>query len=193
MAKEQVQPKKQGRGEKLNASERELIKTHITDLYLKGWSYRKMMDSILKTFNQQLSISSVHNYVTALIDEWRAQRVSKLDDLKTVELQKINRLEETYWDAWIRSMEAAKRIAEKMTANEPEKGKRVRRTMKLAEKTISVEETTGDPRYLQGIQWCVAMRCKILGVEAPIEFKGTMTSEIKRTTIFKTRSRQKPE
>lgn len=41
----------------------------------------------------------------------------------------------------------------------------------------------GDPRYLAGVQWCIEIRCKLLGIEAPkrvdvtsagekIEFKG---------------------
>ena len=35
-------------------------------------------------------------------------------------------------------------------------------------KKRSEETTLGDPRYLQGIQWCIQERCKILGLYAPV-------------------------
>lgn len=188
---------KQERGKRLNASQREAFKNHTIDLYLKGWSYRKIISDIEDKFGHTLSIASIGRYVASMVEEWREHRINKLDDLKTVELQRINKLEETYWDAWQRSMEGATRTVEKQKAvpgkSVNDKGQ-VQESMNVAhaEKMRSTEEAYGDPRFLQGIQWCISMRCKILGVEAPIEFKGTMTSEIKRTTVFKTRSRKKP-
>lgn len=34
---------------------------------------------------------------------------------------------------------------------------------------VSKESTkgTGDPRFLQGVQWCIDRRCKLLGLDAP--------------------------
>lgn len=196
--KEQPELKKQAHGKRLNAAQRDAFKMHTIDLYLKGWSYRKIVQSIEDNYGHTLSLPTIGNYVRGMVDEWRKERIEKLDDLKTVELQRINRLEETYWDAWMRSMEAHKRTMEKQKAapgkSVGEDGA-IKDTMNVlhAEKTvINHENVHGDPRYLAGIQWCISMRCKILGIEAPIEFKGTMTSEIKRTTVFKTRTRQKP-
>lgn len=191
-----AETKRQEQGKRLNASQREAFKSHTSELYLKGWSYRKIIEDIEEKFGHTLSISTIHRYVSGLVDEWREHRISKLDDLKTVELQRINKLEETYWDAWQRSLDGAVRTVEKQKAvpgkSVNERGQ-VQDTMNVAhaEKMRSTEEAYGDPRFLNGIQWCISMRCKILGVEAPIEFKGTMTSEIKRTTVFKTRTRQK--
>lgn len=188
----------QERGKRLNASQREVFKNHTIELYLKGWSYRKIIADIEDKYGHTLSIASIGRYVANMVDEWRQHRVEKLDDLKTVELQRINRLEETYWDAWQRSMEGATRTVEKQKAvpgKSVNQSGEVEDTMNVAhaEKVRSTEDAYGDPRFLHGIQWCIGMRCKILGVEAPIEFKGSMTSEIKRTTVFKTRTRKRPE
>ena len=35
--------------------------------------------------------------------------------------------------------------------------------------------SVGDARFLQGIQWCVAKRCEILGVNSPQEIKNVTT------------------
>ena len=189
-------PKKQAAGKRLNASQREAFKNLTSELYLKGWSYRDIRQEIEDKYNYNLSLTSIARYVESLVNEWRKHRVEKLDDLKTVELQRINKLEETYWDAWQRSMEGATKTVEKQKAvpgKSVDKKGQMQDSMNVAhaEKMKSVEEAYGDPRFLHGIQWCISMRCKILGVEAPIEFKGTMTSEIKRTTVFKTRTRKR--
>lgn len=201
MAKKQEKPPlkpKLKRGEQMNAAERRVLIDFTLELYLKGWSYRLIAKEIEDKYGRSLSFVTIGGYVKRLIEEWRKERVDKLDDLKTVELQRVNKLEQTYWEAWNRSLETHKRTMEKQKAapgkSVGEDGT-IKDTMNVlhAEKTvINSENIYGDPRFLAGIQWCISMRCKILGIEAPIEFKGTMTSEIKRTTVFKTRTRQKP-
>ena len=66
--------------------------------------------------------------------------------------------------------------------------------VKQAEKSVHIEERYGNPQYLAGIQWCISMRCKILGIEAPQVTEVNLRGEIARTTVFMTKSRKnKPE
>lgn len=169
----------------------------VTSLYLKGNSYRWIANKIKDELNQTISFVMVGNYVNKMLEEWKQERVKKVDDMKTIELSRIANLENTYWEGWNRSLMATKRSTDKQRA---QPGKTLRNgelvdtmQVKQAEKTDYVEENFGDPRFLDGIKWCIQMRCKILGVEAPIEFKGSITSTVKRTTVFKTRTRNRPE
>ena len=41
------------------------------------------------------------------------------------------------------------------------------------------EEHCGDPRYLQGVQWCIHKRCEILGLNAPTRIAPTDPSGTK--------------
>jgi|SRR5699024_1001609 len=184
----------QGSGKRLTAAKREAFKNYAIDLYLKGWSYRKIADAIEDKFAHRLSMTAVSRYVRGMIEEWKKHSISKIDDLKTVELQRINRLEETFWDAWYNSLEAYRRITEKQKAVPSKKGEKAAGGMTVlqAEKIITNNENFhGDPRYLSGVQWCISMRCKILGIESPVEFRGIIKAETKQTTIFKTRDRKK--
>lgn len=42
-------------------------------------------------------------------------------------------------------------------------------------------EETGNPRFLQGIQWCIDRRCKLLGLDAPI--KNHLTGQVTLTEL----------
>lgn len=187
------------KGQAIDKVKRETLINKVTDLYLKGYSYRKIAKDLEdQSPEYKISIVTVGNYINKVLKEWKDHRIEKMDDLKTVELNRINKLENTYWEGWERSLEGSKRTSEKQKAapgTSIGEGGAVTKTMNVvsADKASYTEETFGDPRFLAGIQWCISMRCKILGIEAPIEFKGSMTSEIKRTTVFKTTSRNKPQ
>lgn len=169
----------------------------VSNYYLEGRSYRWIAIQIEEEIGQKLSFVTVGNYVARLLSEWKEERVGKLDDLKTIELTRIAKLENTYWEGWQRSLTATKRTSDKQRAQPGKKlvaGELVdTMNVKQAEKSEYTEENFGDPRFLDGIKWCIQMRCKLLGIEAPIEFKGNITSTVKRTTVFNTRTRNRPE
>lgn len=95
----------------------------------------------------------------ALQSQWRESALINIDEAKAKELAKIDRLEWEYWIAWERSCADAETITEK--------GKGTGTAVQDFEKTIQRRGQAGDPRFLQGVQWCIDRRCKILGVDAP--------------------------
>ena len=108
-----------------------------------------------------ISQSTVSRDIKALLKEWQEARINDIDERKRTELAKIDNLELEYWEAWRRSCEKAEKETTKMQGGaSDEKPGRV-------EKTKSVEVQSGDPRFLAGIQWCIEMRCKLLGLHAP--------------------------
>lgn len=170
----------------------------ITDLYLKGNSYRKIAQTLEDEANIKISFVMVGNYVNKMLEEWKQERVSKIDDLKTIELTRIAKLENTYWQGWERSLGTKKKNTDRQRAKPKVSVDRLGNRsesmdVQQAEKSIYTEETFGDPRFLDGIKWCIQMRCKILGIEAPTEFKGTFSAKVSHKTVFNTRTRNKPE
>lgn len=132
----------------------------IAELYLEG----KLQVEIAEVVN--LSQSTVSNDIKALQKQWIESALIDFNEAKSQELARIDKLEREYYQAWHRSCEDAETIKQK---GEPGEGTKV--------KTESVERTVkgqaGDPRFLQGVQWCIDRRCKILGIDAAIELKHT--------------------
>ena len=132
----------------------------IADLYLQGWLQTDIAKE-LKT-NQ----STVSRDLQTLQAEWRDSALVDIDLAKSQELAKVDRLEREYWEAWERSCEDAETLRQELDTHQlptnPDSGKippnKVVRTSK---------GQAGDPRFLQGIQWCINKRCEIIGVDAP--------------------------
>jgi len=126
----------------------------IADLYLKGWIQADIAAEI------GMAQQTVSNDIKALQKDWLASALIDFNEAKSQELAKVDRLEREYWQAWERSCEDAETITEKARAS------------KGSERPDSVEKTkqakgqAGDPRFLNGVQWCIDRRCKILGIDA---------------------------
>lgn len=186
-------PKKRGRGEPIDKAEKQIYLAFIADQYVRGYSYRTIVRKVEEEFNQSFSLMTISRFVNQLLKEWKEQRITKLDDMKAAELQRIHKLEQTYWDGWERSLNAYTKSSEKNRAHAKTDGDEVTMLPYNSERSTFVEETYGDPRFLAGIQWCIQMRCKILGIEAPIQINGNINTATKHTTVFKTKVRVKPE
>lgn len=98
---------------------------------------------------------------------WMQRTAMNLDAKKSEELASINRLEMEYWDAWRRSQQEFKA----QTVRKAE-GK-----AKSAEVSQHTENRYGDPRFLQGVAWCVAKRCELLGLNAPLKIEQSLASD----------------
>lgn len=125
----------------------------VSQLYLKGW-YQSQIAAELGYTQQQISkdLKRIH-------EDWLKENTHNIDILKQRELSKIDNLEREYWESWEKSKE---NYQQKIIKAKGDK-----------EKASAVERTTkdvivyGDPRFLQGIQWCVERRCMIMGIDAP--------------------------
>lgn len=142
-------------GKRRSRSQLERDRRRIADLYLRG---RLQVD-----IAQELGISqqTVSLELKALHREWLASALIDVDRAKAKELAKVDRLEQEYWTAWERSCEDAETVTEKG------KGASGKDKPTEFEKTIQRKGQAGDPRFLQGLQWCIERRCKILGIDAP--------------------------
>jgi hypothetical protein len=124
----------------------------VADLYLKGWIQADIAEEV------GLNQGTVSRDLKALHKEWLASALVDIDEAKSRELAKIDKLEREYWQAWERSQEDAETVTKKAT----ETG-----GVERKEGAIVTKGQAGDPRFLAGVQWCIERRCKILGIDAP--------------------------
>ncbi len=134
-------------------SEKERDRRNIAKLYLQGTTQMEIAERL------NISQPTVSRDLTVIQKEWAAARINDIDERKRLELAKIDNLELTYWDGWKRSLENAETETTKMQGNKDEPGK--------IEKTKRVEGQAGDPRFLNGVGWCINKRCELLGLNAP--------------------------
>ncbi len=87
--------------------------------------------------------------------EWLASAGENLDTLKARELARLDSLEREYWAAWDRSV-AAHNHSPDDPQEEPESRRRA-----------APKDPVGDPRFLDGVEWCIDRRCKLLGLDSP--------------------------
>lgn len=158
-------------------------KALIVSLYLQGNSMARVRDlAEEQTGGHRFGLNTIQKYITEATTEWQASKKEMVDNHKAIELEKINRLEATYWDAWARSCETqVKKTKIKKKGGDGER-------LALSQTRDDEKQTIGDPRFLTGIQWCTEMRCKILGIEVPqtaLQMNSvTNNTQVNNTTVI---------
>ena len=95
--------------------------------------------------------ATVHRDLRAVQKVWLESTLRNFDAARAEELAKIDNLEREYWEAWERSkLDKQSKLAEKSV-----QGKRTQ---------LKTEGQVGNPRYLEGVQWCILKRCKLFGI-----------------------------
>jgi predicted transcriptional regulator len=124
----------------------------VADLYLHGktqWEIAGLCGTNQATISRDLK---------ALRAEWLKASVWDVNELIGRELMKIDYLEQEYIAAWDRSKGRKEITAtERTDAGNAQRGKA----------SVRHEDRDGNPAFLQGIQWCIEKRCKLLGLDAP--------------------------
>jgi hypothetical protein len=104
---------------------------------------------------------------------WRGASQVEVEQAKGEVLDETAQLKREYYDAWQRSCEDAE--TETKRQRQAGEGNEVKEMMKVT------KAQAGDPRFLQGVQWCIERRCKLLGIDAPQ--KTDLTSDGKAVTF----------
>jgi hypothetical protein len=138
----------------------------VESLYLQGHS--------LRYIGRELSVDpkTVLKDINAIREEWRSQRVQKLDDEINHQLAKYDLIETQAWIGWERSLKnAVEKVAEEGETKDGPYQKRRRKNVLQS----------GDPRFLKIIDDVLASRRQLLGLNAPS--KVEMTSVIKSVEV----------
>jgi hypothetical protein len=127
----------------------------IANLFLRGV---KRQEELARQVG--VNRSTVSRDLKVLNQRWKEAAVHDLDAAKAQELERIDQLEREYWEAWEKSKQAHETTTTEQTTGAA--GERLRAGVRKVEQT-------GDPRYLEGVRWCIARRCALLGLDAPVE------------------------
>ncbi len=143
----------------------------IGRMYLRGMLQSEIAE---KT---GLSQPQVSRDLKGLHKEWLRSALVDFNEAKSKELAKIDMLEVTYWQGWLRSLKDAEKSITEKTTNDVEKKANEKETkiINLGHSKARIEHKgqTGDPRFLTGIQWCIEKRCAIIGINAAIKIAPT--------------------
>ena len=161
-------------------AERERDMVTVAELYLKGRHQFDIRDAVNEQYPPEKHITqqTISKDIKRLHQRWLESELIDINEAKNRELERIDLLERTYWEAWERSCEDAEvqtrktKGAVKQLADDAGGGN-VFVAERPAETVATKKGQVGDPRFLQGVQWCITQRCAILGVEAPKKIAPT--------------------
>ncbi len=156
---------------KRTSIQREADLERIAQLYLQG---HKQADIAVTLDVSQPQISYD---LKTLQKRWAAASVRNIDTAKGEELARIDELERVYWDSWrksqglikVKSVDREKIVLDEL--NKIHKGVQAAGVAgqdgEIVRTLVRTEKRVGEGKYLDGVQWCINQRCKILGIAAP--------------------------
>jgi hypothetical protein len=145
----------------------------INAWYLQGKSQQWIADELARNREYEITRQSISNDLKEIQKRWQANTLIPLDQHKVKELARIDLLEQTYWSAWEKSLETAKTTSTKvkdLPASSKDKP-----GSKQYEASTRNEERDGNPSFLAGVERCITLRCKLLGLEAPVKSEDNLT------------------
>jgi len=128
----------------------------IAEMYLGGALQTEIAEKL------GITQARVSQELKVIQKEWERRYAGTIHQLKMRELTKIDALELMYLDQFEKSINLSR------VTREEKRGNKESYTKERVE-----ENELGDPRYLQGIQWCIEQRCKLLGLNAPVKVAPT--------------------
>jgi hypothetical protein len=148
---------------KRTRGEREADMVNISQLYIQGWSHQAITNKLNAERHYTLTRSQISHDIQCILDRWRKAYLVDVNEAQIRELARLDELENQYWQAWERSQHDAIITQEIDIKDELSGGQSYTRKKRVLNK----EKQTGQDSYLLGIQRCIELRCKILGLDAP--------------------------
>lgn len=138
----------------------------VAEKYLRGMYQSDIAEEL------GVDQATISRDLTQLRKEWLDRSINHIDQRKAIELAKVDRLEVTYWEAWERSrlnaeVETVEQIGVKSQTKKGTEGEESIIVPERIKKNKRIEGQSGNPAFLQGIQWCINKRCELLGLDAP--------------------------
>ena len=134
-------------------------KMRVGRLYLHGYGVDEI--AIATGLGERM----VQSEITALRKGWTQRAQLDVQTATFRELDRIDALERTAHEGWMRSLGQVN--VETKQATSASGGNVNRATVRNA------GNRDGNPVFLARMAWCVEQRCKLLGLEKPVEVRGT--------------------
>jgi len=141
----------------------------ISELLLQGRNYRQIAQAL-----KIRSTKTVHDDVQQILAEWQTEHKYNIDQWVALELGKVGRIEDHAWQSYERSLRDAETVSTETSLIKLRGGRGKHAFEVPAEQTKhsrSVKGQAGDPRFLEVALRCVARRCELLGLDAPVKIE----------------------
>lgn len=146
---------------KRTKAEREHDLVFIADRYLRQYTQVEIRDALNAERNYDLSRSQIKYDIKKIHQRWLKSSLVDFGKVKVRELARIDRLEREYWTAWNESKEDQEiNTTSRSNGRHPSEKAEVKRIGQV-----------GNPRFLDGVQWCIEQRMKIFGFYAPSQVR----------------------
>lgn len=153
----------------------------VAEMYKKGLSIRAIREEVNRRLDMGVSVRTIHNDIKLLLKEWRDSRIGDIDELVSLELERINDCVAELWDQWEKSKEDYKRVTNSRVGVPSElmnkknrKGRRGGDAVDSEEEnkivTVKNEQSDtnvvalGNPAYMAEIRQQLSERRKLLGL-----------------------------
>lgn len=165
----------------------------LRGLSLRGIAGKLQDEGLVNTNGKPFTHVTIKFDLDALDKAWQERARGAIDDQKARELAKLDAVEAEAWAAWEASLmprtvtisETVKERGDALDA-EAQKGEGEQEAKEpplitIRDKTRrTVEQSTGDPRYLDIIKDCGVKRAKLMGWEAPTK---TQSANVDLTSL----------
>lgn len=140
----------------------------VADLYKRGWTIRKITQEVRARMNSTVSERTIWNDVQYLLKEWRSVRISDIDSVLQLELERIDDCVCELWQQWEKSKEDwvkenNKRIGVPVASQGADKDQTEIQTIKRENQTENIVGL-GNPAYIAEIRQQLIERRKLLGL-----------------------------
>lgn len=163
----------------------------VAQLYKRGYSIRQIRAEVMKRLGlTSYSTQTVHNDVKILLNEWKENRISDIDDAIQLELERIDETCRELWQQWEKSKEdyvQTRSTRKGSPSKNKETGEREVQTYSVEEHQRSII-ALGNPAYIAEIRQQLAERRKLLGLYAPEkrDISGRLETAVDITNMSET-------
>lgn len=151
---------------KRSEQEKENDRVLIASLFLQNYTMKGIADKVNEKNLQAglgytLSFQQIHADIKIIMDGWREERMTYIDERISIEIAKLDRIEAECWAAW----EASKigKLKTRVDGGTVVDGRAIGGS--VIDRTI--ETAVGDVRFLDRIQSCIDKRVELLGMSMP--------------------------
>ena len=140
----------------------------ISRYYLRGYDLKSIAARVSEERPYKISFQSVSRDLQELHARWLKSSLIDIDTAKKQELERLRLLEEQYWEAW----ESSRKVTTQTETESTQDTQGESRTYARERSKTKITQRDGTATYLAGIERCIEMRCKILGLLAPQKFQA---------------------
>lgn len=146
----------------------EMDKVDIARLHLEGYSVKEIAVWINEHREYSLALGTIYSDLREIRAEWQESYLRDFDAAKAKELARLDKLEREYWEAWERSQSDKEMSESESTTDEHENkaGATVQSYSRRKAKR-KTEARDGDDKFLAGVERCITLRAKLLGLDEP--------------------------